>query len=103
MNKGEYGQVLYINVGESLTDCTFTLVLEPEQGTAIERTESDGVAIGSGAVVVDGVTFNDGEYVSYTVLDGDLTYAGRWRMKLKVQFTPTKLLSTDWVGFVVKG
>lgn len=100
MNKDEYGQVLYVNVGQDLTGSTLTLVLQPEQGETLEL--QSGVEIGVTPITVNGTLFNANEYATYTVKEGDLSYAGRWRMKLKVKFSATKELSTDFQNFVVK-
>ncbi len=96
INKDEYGQILYINVGEDLTGTTLTLILEPKEGDEITRAAADGLTIGTTNITVDGVQFNANEYAYYTIKSGDLDYAGFWRYKLKVKFSATKELSTNY-------
>ena len=101
MNVGEYGQIFRFNAYQDISATTPTLVLEPRIGTAIERTVTDGVIIPSASITVNGQTFNGNEYIEYTIKEGDLPFAGRWRAKLKLKYSPTKELVTDYQRFTV--
>lgn len=101
MNVGEYGQVFRFNRYEDISATTPTLILEPRIGTAIERTTADGVTIPTSTKVIDGETFTANQYIEYVIKEGDLTFAGRWRAKLKMKYSPTKELITDYQRFTV--
>lgn len=100
MNVNEYGQLFRFNAFTDISSTTPTLILEPRVGECIERTIPD-ISIPAATITVNGQTFNANEYVEYVVQEGDLTYAGRWRAKLKTLYSPTKELISDWQRFTV--
>jgi len=46
-----------------------------------------GLTVGAISIVTDVGTFNALEYVEYEFLEGDITYAGTWSVKLTTQDT----------------
>ena len=99
LNKGEIGQPLRVNLGEDISlATTATILAKPEIGT-----EKEFIAtIPAVPVTVDGVTLNANEYAEYTTLTkDDLDYEGRWRMRLKADFSSTSVRKTNYVKFRV--
>lgn len=99
LNFNEIGQVILVNVGKDISLSTPELILQPELGLTKEI--SAGVTIPAVTVVVDGETFEANEYISYTTVDGDLDYAGRWKKKARLTFSSTNIEQTDFVKFRV--
>jgi hypothetical protein len=98
LNKGEIGQPLRINVGEDISTATTTIIAEPEVGTAKEFS----AIVPAVDVTVGDVTFLANEYAEYTTNnEDDLDYVGRWRMKLKAEFSPTDVRQTNYSKFRV--
>lgn len=103
LNKGEYGQLVYANLGEDVSSGTdLKMVLEPQVGEKLERLAGDGVAVGTSNVTVGDVTFLANQYLQYTILSGDLTYAGTWRLKGEVNLSSTNKVVSDYRQFEVR-
>ena len=93
LNKHEYGQVLRANMGEDVsTNIGLAFILQPKSGTpenssnatdqprnSIVRTE--GVVVGLVDVFDGDTKLLANHYLQYTVLKGDFTIAGTWRIK----------------------
>ena len=99
MNLNEVGQPIRINLGEDISLATPTLILQPEYGVVKEI--KDGVTIPAVNVTVGGQTLNANEYVEYITKDGDLDYVGRWKNKVKLEFSDSDIRQTDFVKFRV--
>jgi hypothetical protein len=93
LNKGEYGQKVYVNMGQDVSTSTEnTFILQPQIGEKLTRT---GV-VGSTNITVDDQDLIADEYLEYTIQSGDLTYAGTWRMKGECLLTSTNKLISDY-------
>lgn len=99
LNKGEIGQPLRVNIGEDISlATTSTILAEPEIGITKEFVAT----VPDVPVAVDGVTLNANEYAEYiTTSKEDLDYTGRWRMKLKAEFSSSDIRQTNYVKFRV--
>ena len=104
LNKNEYGQVIYTpDFGEDISAATsINFVLEPQSGSKLERSTTNGAAVGSSNVTVDGELLTGNQYLSYTVLSGDLTYAGKWRIKGEAVMSATNKIITNYKTIFVK-
>ena len=101
-NKGEYGDVIYANLGEDISTATeLTMVLEPKIGNILEKAISDGVSVGTANIDVNDKTFLANEYIQYTIKEDDLDYAGLWRNKGKAKLSSTNLVVSDYTHFTV--
>lgn len=97
LNKGEYGQKVYVNMGEDVSGAsTITFILEPQSGEKLTKQAADGVAVGASNVAYEDQTFIANEYLEYTIKDGDLTYAGTWRLKGECLLTSTNKVISDY-------
>ncbi len=99
LNKGEIGQPLRVDIGENISTATSVIIqAQPEIGVL-----KDFVAtVPNVSATVNGVTLNANEYAEYTTLTKeDLDYAGRWRMRLKAEFSSTDKRNTNYVKFRV--
>lgn len=99
LNHNEVGSVIRVNLGYDITASTPTLVLEPETGNTKEITQ--GVTIPLVTLETELETFNSGEYIEYTTIDGDLDYTGRWRKKAKLEFSVSDIQQNDFEKFRV--
>lgn len=99
LNFNEVGQVIRINVGKDISASTPTLVLQPEVGNT--KLITSGVTIPTVQVEVNGVIFYPDEYIEYFTKDGDLDYVGRWKKRVKLDFSSTNIEKTDFVKFRV--
>lgn len=78
LNKDEFGQTLRVNLGEDISSATsYKMFIEPQLGTLLEKTAT----LGTTNVDVDDETYLANQYVEYTTIDGDMDYAGTWRLK----------------------
>lgn len=101
LNKGEYGQKLYVNMGQDISSATgLTFILEPQGGQKLEKTSN--VAVGTTNITDGDQDLIANEYLEYTVQDGDLTYAGTWRIKGECLLTSTNKLISDYKYIEVK-
>jgi hypothetical protein len=98
-NKGEIGAVIRVDAGEDISSATSVLIiLEPEVGTVKEFTAT----VPSSDITVDGATYTANEYAEYTTTSiDDLDYVGRWKKKLKENFSTTDIRQTNYVKFRV--
>ena len=102
LNKNEYGQTIYINFGEDVSTATaFNFILEPKQGEKLERSASDGVILGTSNVDVGDEAYLANQYISYTIKENDLDYAGQWRKKAEATISATKKVISDYDFFEV--
>ena len=103
LNKGEYGQKVYVNMGEDVSSAsTITFILEPQSGEKLTRVAANGVAVGATNITVDDEALIANEYLEYTILSGDLTYAGTWRLKGECLLTSTNKVISDYKYIEVK-
>ena len=103
LNKGEYGQKVYVNMREDVSSATSTtFVLDPQSGKKLEKTASDGVAVGSTNITVDDQDLIANEYLEYTIKSGDLDYVGTWRLKGECVLTSTNKVISDYKYIQVK-
>ena len=99
-NKGEYGQTIYVNMGEDVsTNTELSLILEPAIGTKKEI--SSGVTVGSANVDVNDETYLANEYLQYTIAADDLDYAGLWRKKGEATLSSTNKIISNYTHFSV--
>ena len=102
LNKNEYGQVLYANLGEDISTATaYKFVLEPKLGTKLEKVDADGVTLGTANVDVGDETYLANQYVKYTTQDGDISYSGEWRSKGEATMSSTNQVIGDYTRFTV--
>ena len=81
-NVGEFGQTLRAAIGQDVSaNIGLTFTIEPQSGNKIERTEANGVTVGTVEVTEGDTVYLANEYLEYVVLDGDLHKDGRWRKK----------------------
>lgn len=98
-NFNEVGQVIRINVGKDISAATPVLILQPEVGQTKEIT--NGVTIPTIQVEVNGVIFYPDEYIEYFTKDGDLDYVGKWRKRVRLEFSASNIEKTDFTKFRV--
>lgn len=102
LNKNEYGQKVYVNMGEDVsTATTITMILQPQIGEKLEKVAADGVAVGSTNITVDDENLIANEYLEYTIKEGDLSYSGMWRKKGEAQLTSTNKVISNYSKFEV--
>ena len=102
LNKGEYGQKVYVNMGEDVSSASsFTFILEPQSGAKLERVAANGVAVGTSNIAYEDTTLIANEYLEYTILEGDLTYVGTWRLKGECVLTSTNKVISDYTTIEV--
>jgi hypothetical protein len=90
LNKNEYGQKIYVNMGEDIsTNIAISMEIQSRIGDLKTLSSSDGVAVGTVNIDVDDETFIANEYLEYTIKDGDLDGAGVWRKKGIVEIDAT--------------
>lgn len=90
LNINEYGQVIRANIGIDVsTNIGLKFKMQPKIGSVVEKTEIDGVAVGSVNVVVGDQTFLANKYLEYTTQDGDIDQSGMWRIKGEAQINTT--------------
>ena len=103
LNKGEYGQKVYVNMREDVSSATtITFVLDPQSGSKLERVAGDGVAVGTTNITVDDQNYIANEYLEYTIKSGDLDYVGTWRLKGECVLTSTNKVISDYKYIQVK-
>jgi len=96
-NVGEYGQILYVNLGESAAGASeYTVILQPQVGSILERKTANGVALGTENVIIGDETYRANEYLTYPIKDGELDQSGKWRAKGLAQLSTTNLLVGDY-------
>jgi len=97
LNINEYGQKVYVNLGEDISSATgLTFFLEPQNGEKLTRGASDGVAVGSTTITVDDESFTANQYLEYTIKSGDLNHIGQWRLTGQVDQSPTIKVISDY-------
>lgn len=90
-NAGEIGKAIRINFGTDISAATAELIAEPEIGDIKTFTAT----IPALDVIVDGLTLTANQYIEYiTTKASDLDYAGRWRIKAKLTYSPTDVQQT---------
>lgn len=99
LNYNEVGQPIRINLGEDISLATPTLILLPEVGNV--KNIVTGVSIPTLDVTVGDETLLANQYIEYYTLSGDLDYAGRWKFKAKLDFSPSDIRQTDFQKFRV--
>lgn len=102
LNKNEYGQKVYINIGEDVSSASsITIKLQPQKGETLTKGSTDGVAVGSTNITVNNTDLIANEYLEYTIKEGDLTYAGTWRIKGEAQLSATNKVISNYSYFEV--
>jgi hypothetical protein len=93
LNKNEYGTVLYADLKDDISAATaLNFVLRPKVG---DKKEFTGV-LGAVDVTVDDESYTANEYMTYTLLDGDLDQSGLWQVKGEATMTATKVIYGDY-------
>jgi len=88
MNVGDYGNTYYFGTGFNgngfdMTDYTnLALTFTAPDNVITFEVESSDVTLGSTNQAVRGGTFNAHQYVIYNFLQGQITQAGRWKVRL---------------------
>lgn len=91
LNKDEYGDTVYAKLGEDVSTATdYSFILEPNIGTKLTKSVSDGVALGATDITVDDEDYTANEYITYTIKTGDLDKSGLWRIKGTATMTATR-------------
>jgi len=97
-NKNEFGQIIYVNLGEDVsTNTSLAMYLQPKLGTQKEVVPT----LGTANVDVDDETYLANEYLKYTIAEGDLDYSGLWRVKGKAILSSTNVVISDYKTFTV--
>ena len=97
LNKDEYGQTLTVGFDQDVSGATsLNFILEPRLGEKIERSASDGVAVGTVNIDVRDESFLANQYVQYTTKEGDIYQVGTWRYKAEAQLNATVKLVSDY-------
>lgn len=97
LNKNEYGKTVYANLGEDISAYTeLKFILEPKVGVKLEKSVSDGVAIGASNITVDDESYLANQYISYTIQTGDLDRSGQWRIKGEATLSNTNKAIGDY-------
>ena len=66
LNKDEYGDKVYVNMGEDVSTATaLTFVLQPKIGDSLEKSISDGVAVGASNIDVGDESYLANQYLEY--------------------------------------
>lgn len=83
----EYGQKVYVNLGEDLSAATdLKIHLIPEIGEIKEKTAT----LGTTNITVDDEDFIANEYLEYTTLSGDLDFTGLWKARAFANLTASR-------------
>ena len=102
LNVSEYGNTIYANLGADISTFTaLNFILEPKVGTKLEKSVSDGVALGTVDLVVDDETYTANEYISYTIKTGDISVSGQWRTKGEATLSSTNKVIGDYKRITV--
>jgi len=93
LNKNEYGTVLYADLNADISAATaLNFVLLPRVGDKKEFTGT----LGTTDVTVDDEIYTANEYMTYTLLDGDLDQSGLWQLKGEATMSATKVIYGDY-------
>ena len=102
LNKNEYGQTIHVNLGEDISSFTaLNLILEPNIGSKLQKSASDGVSLGASNIAVDDENYLANQYISYTIKQGDLDKEGQWRVKGEATLSATNKVISDYSRFTV--
>jgi hypothetical protein len=106
LNVGVFGKVVMrFGVCEDITGSTPTLDFKKPDGASVQKTDADGVTIGSGDYTDEdtGEILLSGEYMQYTVEDGLLDADGLWSWRAIVETTsPLSLTKSDFQPLMVR-
>lgn len=104
MNVDEYGLVFAFNTSFDLSaqtslSLTFT---KPDNSTLTVTSSGSDLAVGSGPLTAeDGTVYADGEYVTYTIQDGDIDQEGEWQARVTYNDAAGQHLISDVGTFTV--
>ena len=105
-NVDEYGMTLRMQSDTNLQGSTVSITLKSPSPyiECKDRTEADGVMIGSVPIEVEnGIIFPSNEYINYVIQPDDLGIPGVWLAKLYAQSATQERCSvSDWVPFTVE-
>lgn len=97
LNKGEYGDVIYVNFGQDISSATsLTIEIEPKFGEKLTKVAGDGVSVGSSNVAVADQIYLANRYLKYTTKSGDIDKSGQWRYRGTANLSSTSKLVTDF-------
>lgn len=100
VNVGEYGQMLYANIGENVTGATeYTVILEPQVGETKTKTTANGVALGTANITVGDQQYLANQYLEYITVPDDIDYEGQWQIKGAADMSPTQKIIGDYARF----
>lgn len=97
MNVGEYGTLIYLNVGEDISAASNQILFCDPDGEELTKTATVGSV---NYTSDDGIVFTADEYATYTFQDGDIDQDGIWKARLH-STTSGVLRKTDWIPFKV--
>lgn len=98
LNLGEYGQTIHADVGQDISGASeYKFIMQFRTGEKVEKTGT----LGTTAITFNGQSLAANEYVSYTLVEGDLCRAGRLRYKGSAQMSATELVIGDYQQLTV--
>ena len=111
MNVGDFGSTLvfgtgFAGAGLNMTAYTgLTLEFTRPDNTTLNVTTADGVTLGAtNFTLPSGLIFNAHQYVTYAFLQGQVTVAGNWKVRLvydQSSASPPIQFSSNVANFVV--
>jgi len=102
LNKNEYGQTIYADLGQDVSTATaFNFILEPQVGIKLEKSASDGVALGASNITVDDTNLLANQYITYVIKEDDLSKSGLWRTKGEATLSATNKIVGDYKRITV--
>jgi hypothetical protein len=98
-NKGEYGSILRVNLGEDISAGTdYTVIIEPQRGE--KKTFTTNIALGTSNTDVDDQEFLANQFLEYTLQEDDLDQSSQWRARGSA-IVSGELIKGDYVLFTV--
>lgn len=104
MRDGEYGQNLFVNVGEDISSATeYGIELENPNGVVVTKLSADGVTIGVTPENADcNEIFAANEYLSYVIADGDINLSGDWFIRSVIDINGKHFIGPRQIMRVLK-
>ena len=103
MNIGEYGNVIRVDVGESIVggDVTLTLQSPYTSNKVLVLNNANGVNVGTVDIITPIGTFKANEYIEYTLQSGDIDDIGLWQARVSSLVGGVKKITDKVVSFKV--
>ena len=100
LNKGEFGDVIYIDMVEDVSTATdLKITLQPESGETKEI--SSGVTVLVTDTTVGDKTYKANKALQYTTQENDIQVSGRWRKQGQAKMSATRRLFSNYQRFTV--